>query len=54
MLRLVAQGLTDAQVAECLYLNPRTVGRHLVSIYNKPKVATRSAATHFALERGLT
>ena len=53
VLRLVAQGLTDAQVAERLYLSPRTVGRHLASIYNKLGVATRLAATRFALEHGL-
>ena len=53
VLRLVAQGLTDAQVAERLYLSPRTVGRHLASIYNKLGVATRLAAARFALDHHL-
>ena len=53
VLRLVAQGLTDAQVAERLYLSPRTVGQHLRSIYNKLGVSTRLAATRFALEHHL-
>ena len=53
VLRLVAQGLTDAQVAERLYLSPRTVGQHLRSIYNKLGVSTRPAATRFAIEHRL-
>jgi DNA-binding CsgD family transcriptional regulator len=35
VLRLVAQGMTNPQVAERLYLSPRTVEQHLRSIYNK-------------------
>ena len=35
VLRLVARGLTDAQVAEQLVISPRTVNTHLTSIYNK-------------------
>ena len=53
MLRLVAEGLPDAQVAERLFLSPRTVGQHLRSIYNKLGVATRLAAARFALEHHL-
>ena len=53
VLGLVAQGLTDAQVAERLYLSPRTIGRHLASIYNKLGVATRLAAARFALDHHL-
>ncbi|HET8630656.1 MAG TPA: tetratricopeptide repeat protein [Thermomicrobiales bacterium] len=53
VLRLAAQGLTDAQIAERLYLSPRTVGTHLRSIYNKLGVSSRLAATRFALEHGL-
>ena len=53
VLRLVAAGLTNAQVAERLYLSPRTVDQHLRSIYTKLGVSSRSAATRFALEHGL-
>jgi DNA-binding CsgD family transcriptional regulator len=54
VLRLVAQGLTDAEVAERLFLSPRTIGQHLRSIYNKLGVSSRAAATRFAVEHGLT
>jgi ATP/maltotriose-dependent transcriptional regulator MalT len=54
VLRLVAQGLTNPQVAERLYLSPRTVEQHLRSIYNKLGVSTRAAATAFAVQHGLT
>jgi DNA-binding CsgD family transcriptional regulator len=53
VLRLVAQGMTNPQVAERLYLSPRTVEQHLRSIYNKLGVSTRAAATHFAVTHGL-
>jgi DNA-binding CsgD family transcriptional regulator len=35
VLHLVAQGLTDAQVADALVISPRTVNAHLRSIYSK-------------------
>jgi DNA-binding CsgD family transcriptional regulator len=53
VLRLVASGLTDAQVAEKLVLSPRTVSTHLTSIYSKLGVNSRTAATRFAVEHGL-
>ena len=54
VLRLVAQGLTDAQVAERLVISPRTVNAHLRSIYSKLGVTTRTAAAHFATTHQLT
>jgi DNA-binding NarL/FixJ family response regulator len=53
VLRLVAQGLTDAQVAETLVISPRTVNSHLKAIYGKIGVSSRSAATRYALEHTL-
>jgi predicted ATPase/DNA-binding CsgD family transcriptional regulator len=53
VLRLVASGMTNAQVAEALFLSPRTVQRHLNSVYHKIGVGSRTAATRFALEHGL-
>ncbi|HEX5505319.1 MAG TPA: response regulator transcription factor, partial [Thermomicrobiales bacterium] len=54
VLRLVATGMRDAEIAERLYLSPRTVSTHLTSIYNKLGISSRAAATRFALEHGLT
>ena len=46
--------MTDAQVAEQLFLTPRTVGQHLRNIYNKLGVSTRNAAARLAIEHELT
>src|SRR6266568_2999173 len=53
VLRCVAQGLTDAQVAERLVISPRTVHSHLNSIYSKLGISSRSAATRYAFEHDL-
>ena len=53
VLRLLAQGLTDAQIAEQLVISPRTVNNHLTSIYSKIQVSSRSAATRYAMEHHL-
>ena len=53
VLRLVAQGLTDAQVADHLVISPRTVNTHLKAIYGKIRVSSRSAATRYAMEHRL-
>jgi DNA-binding NarL/FixJ family response regulator len=53
VLRLVAQGMTSALVAEELFISPNTVNRHLNSIYGKLGVSSRAAATRFAVEHGL-
>ena len=50
VLRLVAQGLSDVQVAEQLVISPRTVNWHLTSIYSKLGVSSRAAATRYAIE----
>ena len=53
VLGLVAQGLTNPQVAQRLFLSSRTVQRHLNSVYRKLGVSSRTAATRLALEHGL-
>jgi DNA-binding NarL/FixJ family response regulator len=53
VLRLVAQGLADVQVAEQLVISPHTVNTHLKSIYGKLQVTSRSAATRYAIEHHL-
>jgi DNA-binding NarL/FixJ family response regulator len=53
VLHLVAQGLTDAQVADALVISPRTVNAHLRSIYSKLNIASRHAATHYVLTHAL-
>lgn len=50
VLRLVAEGLTDAEAAERLFISRRTVSQHLRSVYNKLGVSSRAAATRVAVE----
>lgn len=53
VLRLAANGMTNAQIAKELYISPRTVNAHLGSIYHKIGSSTRVEATRFASENGL-
>ena len=53
VLRLLAKGWTDAQIAEHLVISPRTVNKHTTSIYIKIGVSSRSAATRYAFEQKL-
>jgi predicted ATPase/DNA-binding CsgD family transcriptional regulator len=53
VLALVAEGRTDAEVADKLVLSLRTVHAHLRSIYRKLDIHTRSAATRYAIQHGL-
>jgi DNA-binding NarL/FixJ family response regulator len=53
VLRLVARGLTSAQVAAELVISPVTVNTHLRNIYSKLAVSSRTAAARFAIENGL-
>ena len=48
-----AEGMTNARIALELYLSPRTVHRHLNSVYRKIGTNSRAAAVRFATERGL-
>ena len=53
VLRLVAAGLSDIQIANKLVISRRTVSTHLTSVYSKFGVNSRSAATRYALDRRL-
>lgn len=53
VLRLIADGSHDHEVAERLLLSRRTVQAHLRSVYAKLDVTTRTAAAHRATELGL-
>jgi predicted ATPase/DNA-binding CsgD family transcriptional regulator/transcriptional regulator with XRE-family HTH domain len=53
VLRLVAQGLTNARVAAQLVISPCTVNTHLSNIYRKLDTSSRAVATRFAVEHGL-
>ena len=53
VLRLVAEGHTDREVAESLVISPRTVNRHLSNIFVKLDVPGRAAAVAYAIRQGL-
>ena len=53
VLRLVAQGMTNEQMAKQLVISPRTVNTHLTSIFGKIGVSARSAATRYAIDHHL-
>jgi HD-GYP domain-containing protein (c-di-GMP phosphodiesterase class II) len=53
VLRLIARGRTNREVAERLVISPRTVGRHVENLYRKIGVSSRAAAAVFAMENRL-
>ncbi|MGH8910169.1 MAG: ATP-binding protein [Egibacteraceae bacterium] len=53
VLRLVAAGKTNRQVAAQLHLSDRTIDRHLSNIFTKLGVTSRVAAAGFAMREGL-
>ena len=53
VLRLLVQGLSNREIAELLVISPKTVGRHVESIYSKINLSTRVGATLFAVEHRL-
>ena len=53
VLRLVAEGLRNKQIAKRLVISEPNVENHLHSIYQKLDVATRTAAAMCALKMGL-
>jgi two-component system, NarL family, response regulator NreC len=53
ILRLIALGHTNAEIAEQLYLSVRTVESHRAHIQQKLRKSKRSELVRYALERGL-
>ena len=53
VLRLVVDGQTNREIADALFISPRTVAQHLRSIYDKLDVDSRTAAATWAVRNGL-
>jgi DNA-binding NarL/FixJ family response regulator len=53
VLRLVAAGKSNRDIAAALVISEHTVARHLQNMFAKLEVSSRSAATAFAFEHGL-
>ena len=53
VLRLIARGRTNKQVAASLHLSAKTVGRHVENLYAKIGARSRAAAAVFAMEHHL-
>jgi DNA-binding NarL/FixJ family response regulator len=53
VLRLIAQGKTDREIAEELVISFRTVGNHVSSILNKTNTVNRTEAATYAARHGL-
>jgi DNA-binding NarL/FixJ family response regulator len=53
VLRLVASGKSNRDIASTLVISEHTVARHLQNIYAKLRLSSRAAATAFAFEHDL-
>jgi DNA-binding CsgD family transcriptional regulator len=53
VLRLVASGMSNPEIASALFLSEKTVARHLSNIFTKLEVSSRTAAAAFAFEHGM-
>jgi DNA-binding CsgD family transcriptional regulator/tetratricopeptide (TPR) repeat protein len=53
VLRLVARGLSDAEIAGALVVSPHTVHRHVANVRAKLRLPSRSAAVAYASREGL-
>jgi DNA-binding CsgD family transcriptional regulator len=54
VLRLVAAGKSNPEIAATLFLSTKTVARHLSNIFTKLNVPSRTAAAAYAFDHGLT
>ena len=53
VLRLLAQGQSNPQIAEALVISRKTVEHHLEHIYNKIGVTCRTSAVVYAVQQGI-
>jgi NarL family two-component system response regulator LiaR len=53
VVRLIAQGLSNRQIADQLVIGEATVRTHVANILNKLHLANRVQATLYALRKGL-
>jgi HD-GYP domain-containing protein (c-di-GMP phosphodiesterase class II) len=53
VLRLVARGLSNKEIAKQLVISPKTAGNHIEHIYSKIGTSTRARASLFAMQHGL-
>jgi DNA-binding CsgD family transcriptional regulator len=53
VMRMIAEGLTDREIAARLFLSVRTVEAHVLRVRNRLGVKTRTAAVSVAMARGL-
>jgi DNA-binding NarL/FixJ family response regulator len=53
VLRLLAQGLSNKEIAARLVISPKTAGNHVEHIYTKIDASSRAAAGLFAMQHGL-
>ncbi|WP_370618159.1 HD domain-containing phosphohydrolase [Mumia qirimensis] len=53
VLRLVAHGMSNREIARRLGVSPRTVDRHVSDVYERIGVRSRAAAAMFTIEHGL-
>jgi len=53
VVKLVASGITNREIANKLNISEKTVARHLNNIFNKLDLSSRAAATAYAYQHGL-
>ncbi|HEX3609974.1 MAG TPA: HD domain-containing phosphohydrolase [Solirubrobacterales bacterium] len=53
VLRLLARGLSNKEIAQRLVISPKTAGNHVEHIYAKIGASNRAAASLFAVQHGL-
>jgi DNA-binding NarL/FixJ family response regulator len=53
ILRMIVDGRPDREIAQALFISPRTVGAHVTSILTKLDLPSRSAAAAYAVRHGL-